>query len=199
MIKASKNIRLEKPLDFAHTVLDRYLSPGDVTIDCTAGRGHDTLLLCNLVGASGHVFTIDVQAEAIQSTRDLIHSHNFGQRVTFIEEDHRHLEELIPEVYHGRIAGICFNLGYLPRSNKEVITTAQSTLAALDASTKVLADGGVITIVMYSGHPGGVEEVGSVLNWAQSLNQEFFTVFDYRIVNQKNSPPSLVVVCKLKN
>jgi hypothetical protein len=38
------------------------LRPGDTAVDATCGNGHDTLALAELVGPSGRVFALDLQA-----------------------------------------------------------------------------------------------------------------------------------------
>ena len=38
-------------LEWAHKFIREHVKPGDLCIDATAGRGHDTALLCGLVGA----------------------------------------------------------------------------------------------------------------------------------------------------
>ena len=58
---------LERVLPFSKNLLEKALKPGDVAIDGTAGNGYDTLFLAELVGESGHVYSFDVQEEAIQS------------------------------------------------------------------------------------------------------------------------------------
>ena len=42
---------------------------GDICIDATAGNGHDTLLLAELVGASGSIIAFDIQEQAVQETK----------------------------------------------------------------------------------------------------------------------------------
>lgn len=50
---------------------------------------------------------------------------------------------------------VAFNLGYLPGGEKQVITRSETTLLALEAAKRILAPGGLISIVVYLGHPGG--------------------------------------------
>lgn len=50
---------------------------------------------------------------------------------------------------------VAFNLGYLPGGNKSVITVSNTTLLALKAAERVLMPGGLISLVVYIGHPGG--------------------------------------------
>ena len=55
---------------FAHALLQHVLQPGDVAIDATAGNGYDTLLLAQWVGDGGRIYAFDVQAQAIEATRE---------------------------------------------------------------------------------------------------------------------------------
>lgn len=50
---------------------------------------------------------------------------------------------------------VAFNLGYLPGGDKEIITRSETTLLALEAAKRILIPGGLISIVVYVGHPGG--------------------------------------------
>ena len=53
----------------SHDVLKEAVQKGDTVIDATMGNGHDTLFLCELVGEEGKVIAFDVQAQAVESTR----------------------------------------------------------------------------------------------------------------------------------
>ena len=59
-------------LSIAHRFIKEHVRPGDFWIDGTAGRGHDTVFLCELVGEKGKVLSFDIQEEAIASTRALL-------------------------------------------------------------------------------------------------------------------------------
>lgn len=50
---------------------------------------------------------------------------------------------------------VAFNLGYLPGGDKTIITKPETTLPALEAAKGILMPGGLISLVVYVGHPGG--------------------------------------------
>lgn len=50
---------------------------------------------------------------------------------------------------------IAFNLGYLPGGDKTLITEPHTTLKALNVAKDILTPGGLISLVVYVGHPGG--------------------------------------------
>ncbi len=167
----------------AHELLATY-SRGSLAIDATAGNGHDTLYLANLVGPTGTVWAFDIQPEALCRTTARLEGQQISvqlrlksgpplpttdvcHRVIAIEADHAEMVLYLPPQIRGRVAAIMFNLGYLPGADKECITTTSSTLTALDAAIMLLAPGGVLTVVVYPGHPGGREEADAVRSWFQ--------------------------------
>lgn len=96
----------------------------------------------------------------------------------------------------GKVGAVTFNLGYLPGSASDLTTTPDTTIRALNAAVRLLRPGGVVTIVVYTGHEGGTEEAEAVRTWATNLPQEQFHALSYRFVNQQNDPPRLVAVEK---
>ena len=58
-------------LGLAHDFMRRMVQPGAKCIDATAGKGRDTMLLCQLAGESGHVLAFDIQVDAIRQTSGL--------------------------------------------------------------------------------------------------------------------------------
>ena len=57
-------------VDLAHQLLAQRVQPGDVVVDATCGKGHDTLFLARAVGPGGRVYAFDIQAAAIQASRE---------------------------------------------------------------------------------------------------------------------------------
>jgi 16S rRNA C1402 N4-methylase RsmH len=110
----------------AHSLIKAKLRPGDIAIDATVGNGHDTLFLVDQVSPSGKVYGFDIQQAAIDSTWAKVESCcNAPQRpecLTLIQANHADMDEIIPAQYHGKISAIMFNLGYLPGSDKSIIT-----------------------------------------------------------------------------
>ena len=54
----------------AREVILRAVEPGDTVVDATMGNGHDTQMLCETVGPEGRVWAFDVQAQAVEETRN---------------------------------------------------------------------------------------------------------------------------------
>jgi len=183
-------------LPFAHAVTRRALRSGDIAIDATAGNGHDTVHLAKTVGEDGCVYAIDIQPQAIRATRHKVSTRTPDVDVRLVEGDHAALHSHVDAPDAGNVGAIMFNLGYLPRADHDVTTSPDTTIPALDHAISLLKPGGVLTIVMYTGHEGGPEEAAAVQQWADALPQESFRVLSYRFTNRKNDPPHLVAVEK---
>lgn len=171
----------------SHELLKEIVAHGDLVIDATAGKGHDTLLLAQLVGQDGLVYAFDIQAEAITASQKLLESHQLSSRVRLIEDSHSHLKNYLKA--DATVSAAIFNLGYLPGSDKTIITQASSTIAAIQDIQDLLKEKGRIVIVAYHGHAGGPEEHQALLTYLQSLEQSKWTVLQYQFINQKNNPP----------
>lgn len=187
---------LKRIIPFAHELLTRSVRVGDTVVDATCGNGNDTLLLCKLVGDSGHVYAVDIQQRAIDSTKKLLSEHHYTN-VTFIHDSHAKLDEYLPNDLKGKLGGAVFNLGYLPRSDKKIITKGDSTIRAIETLLEYIREKALVVIVIYHGHEGGAEEKEAVLNYVQKLDQKKFAVLKYEFINQKNNPPFVVAIEKL--
>lgn len=153
----------------AHRFIKDSLKNGDIAIDATLGNGHDAFFLAELVGAQGHVYGFDIQAEAVENTKRRLSASGLLDRITLFQASHAAMERFIPHPHHDHIQAIMFNLGYLPGGDKTVITRTESTLAALNAACNLLAPGGRLSVLAYPGHAGGDSEAEAVQNWLATL------------------------------
>lgn len=182
-------------LNYSHYLLEESVREGDVVIDATCGNGNDTLFLSKLVGETGHVFAFDIQKQAIENTKKLINDNGFDH-VSVINDSHSHMNKYLPEGIDDEIGGAIFNLGYLPRSDKSIITKGESTITAIDAILTQLKKNGLIVIVVYHGHEGGKSEKEMILKHVIHLDQKQYAVLQYGFINQKNNPPFIIAIQK---
>lgn len=175
----------------AQDQIKRQLQPGQTAIDATTGNGHDTVFLAPLVGTSGMVFGFDIQEQALIHTRQRLLAAGLEKRVTLIQDGHENMLSHIPPRAQGNISAVMFNLGYLPNSDKRTITRPDTTLAAIESAARILAAGGVMTILVYLGHAGGQAEGDAIERLLDSLDKEQF-----RIVLHASAGPRLYVVRK---
>ena len=179
-------------VDFSHFLLREALKSGDKALDATAGNGHDTKFLAELVGAEGRVFSFDIQKEAIANTKKLLQEAKLEENVELIKNSHAELDQYLNE----EISAAIFNLGYLPGGNKEIITKSKSTLRALKKAVLLLKKDGVVVLVIYSGHDGGDEEREAVLDYVTDLDYKKYNVLNYKFLNQPGPPPEVVAIKK---
>lgn len=189
-----KNETLRGAVPLSHYFLRERVRPGDLVVDATCGNGFDTLLLARLIGESGTVWAFDVQPSAIAATRELLEREGGPDRVRLIEAGHERLGEFVPE----GIAAAVFNLGYLPGGDAALVTDPANTVAALRQAAELLAPGGIITVAIYTGHDGGMEEAQAVENWAASLHPGRFNAWRHRQLNRPETAPYLVFVERIR-
>lgn len=189
-----RDMGLMRVLPFAKHLLREHVVPGTVAIDMTAGNGHDTLFLAELVG-DGHVYAFDVQEEAVVATRQRLEEAGMSERVSVIHDSHHTVQTVVADETRPITAAV-FNLGYLPGSDKTVTTIGETTIDALRQLQDVMAIGGVIVVVIYHGHDSGKIERDEVLAYVESLDQKQAGVLRYGFINQVNHPPFIIAIEK---
>jgi predicted methyltransferase len=189
-------LKLDRILPFAKNLLEKAINSGDIAVDATLGNGHDTLFMAGLVGETGRVYGFDVQEDAIRKSTDRLFQHGMSNRVTIFHEGHEQLSKMIPAEHHGKITGAIFNLGYLPGSDKTIVTKPETTISAMEQLLQIMAPEGVIILVIYHGHEEGAVERDALLHYCHHLDQNKAHVLQYRFINQKNNPPFIVAIEK---
>ncbi len=167
-----------------HAFLQQHVKPGAVCIDATAGRGRDTALLCRLSGPSGRVLAFDVQQCALDQTAALLEAE--GLRAELNLDSHVHMADYAAA---GSVDCIVFNFGRLPGGDPQIMTHADSSVAAVQAALKLLKPGGVMALAIYYGGANGYEERDAVLEALRGVDDSRFSVLccDWR--NRRNDPP----------
>ena len=179
-------------LAFARQLIEGRLKNGGRALDGTAGNGRDTLFLAQLAGGNGKVWAFDIQAQALSNTAGLLHENGVEGQVELIAASHADLADYVREPLDAAM----FNFGYLPGGDKTVTTKADSSVRAMQAAAALLAEGGLLTAVVYSGHLTGLAEAAAIEQWAAALQQEQYQVLHYRFTNQRNHPPQLLAIEK---
>lgn len=189
-------MKLDRVLPFAHQLLEKCVHTGDLAIDATMGNGHDTVYLANLVGENGKVYSFDIQREAFLSTEKKLKDKQLQDRVILSLCGHEKLESVIPADYIGKVTGAIFNLGYLPGGDKSIVTTAETTIQAIEQLLTLMAPEGIIVLVIYHGHPEGAIERDQLLSYVHSIDQKRAHVLQYRFLNGINHPPFIIAIEK---
>lgn len=178
-------------LGVVHDFLSRFVKPGSFCIDATAGKGRDTAFLCRLCGEEGRVLAFDIQQDAVNATRELLDKEGLCAQVLL--DSHAHMENYAqPET----VDCIVFNLGRLPGGDPKIFTRADSTLAAIDASLRLLKEGGMMAIALYYGGENGYTERDAVIEHLRSLDDRRYTVLICDWSNRRGEPPMPIFVWK---
>lgn len=189
-------MKLERILPFARRLLVQAVGPGDIVIDATLGNGHDTTFLAGLVGETGTVFGFDIQKEAIVSTTARLCENGFSERAILFHKGHEHILTSVPKEHFGKVKGAIFNLGYLPGGDKSIVTTSETTIAAVNQLLEIMAAEAIIVLVIYHGHEEGAVERDELLQYVKELDQQKAHVLQYQFINQANHPPFIIAIEK---
>jgi 16S rRNA C1402 N4-methylase RsmH len=174
-------------------VLD-VLSEGDSAVDATAGTGADTVFLANVVGENGRVYAFDNQWEAISKTAARLRAAGLTRRVSLFFRGHETMGDNEALRRDSGIKAFMFNLGYLPGGNHQKTTSAETTLTAIKSALKLLAPGGIITILAYM-HPEGRQEYDALSLYLSTLLNPY-DVYRVETVNHQNAPVLFVITKK---
>ncbi len=177
-----------RPTELLHLLLREVIRDGDLVVDATAGNGHDTVFLADCVGPTGKVLALDIQQQAIDSTRARLQESGLLGRASLHCVSHASLADLTAEA---TASVIIFNLGYLPGADHGTITQTAATLEALRASCQVLKPGGALAVVCYPGHPGGDQEAAAVEAFFQNLEKH--RTARYSMLATKKPAPFLLL------
>lgn len=187
------NYELRSARFLARDVLSQVLQPGDAVIDATMGNGHDTLFLCETVGASGRVYAFDIQEQAVTSAETLLQEHGMENRAKLFCCGHQEMDRFVTEP----VRAVVFNLGWLPGGNHAVTTKWETTREAVLKALGLLLPGGVLVICAYPGHAEGDRERRELIPFLSGLSNRTFNVLHQRFLNAGPGAPECFVAQKL--
>ena len=170
------------------------VKPGDLCIDATAGNGHDTELLCELVGETGQVLAFDIQEQALVSTKVRLEQAGTADRAHLILDGHERMAGYAEE---GTVSCIVFNFGYLPGGDHKMGTQAETSVAAVKSGLDLLKKGGLMSLCIYSGKDTGYEERDQLLTFLKQLDSRKYLVVCCEYLNREHHPPLPVLIIKI--
>ena len=176
----------------AREVILRAVEPGDTVVDATMGNGHDTQMLCETVGLEGRVWAFDVQAQAVEETRNRLRAQGLDGRAELILSGHEHMAEYVK----GPVKAVMFNLGWLPGGDHEVTTRWETTRTAVESALDLLAPMGVLVICAYPGHAEGEREKQELTAFLGGLDNRRYNVLHQRFLNAGPGAPECFVIQK---
>ncbi len=169
-----------------------HLRKGDTAVDFTMGNGHDTEFLSKTVGPTGKVYAFDVQAAAVESTRNNLAAAGCPENYTLIHDSHHRVADYVKEPFR---AGM-FNLGWLPGGDKSITTLRETTLPAIEAAISLMDRDAVINVAVYPGHEEGDAEGKLIEDYLSSLSRFRVCCTKIKILNSPTSPYFFVIESK---
>ena len=176
----------------AADILRNALAPGDTAVDATMGNGHDTLFLCQLVGKMGRVYAFDVQAQAVENTKQRLNEAGVLSRAALFCLGHEHMAEKVTEP----VSAVVFNLGWLPGGDHSVTTHWETTQKAVESALSLLKPLGMLVICAYPGHAEGDRERSALTDFLSALPPQQFNVLHQKFLNAGPGAPECFAVQK---
>lgn len=176
----------------AQDALARHIRPGDRVVDATMGNGHDTRFLAELVGETGEVIAMDLQADAVERTREALRQQGLLARCRLHCLGHEHMGQVVTSP----VDAVMFNLGWLPGGDKRITTRWETTRQAVTAAMELLRPGGLLTVCVYPGHPAGDEEREQLTALLAAVRPQAFNVLHQRFINAGPGAPECFLVQK---
>lgn len=180
---------LSPHLELAKTYWEKWLRPGDIAVDATAGNGRDSLFLAKL--SISALFVFDIQSTAIAKTQKYLQ--DYLQKVTFYCRSHVDIDQVVlpkpPRL-------VVYNLGYLPGGDKTLTTRTETTLASVKAALSILDFDGAISITCYPGHEEGAREEKALIDFFISLPPSMWSIQHHRW-DERPRLPSLFWITRI--
>jgi len=164
-----------------------FLDKRDIAIDATAGNGHDALFLAKILSKMGGLYCIDIQKKAIENTTILLKKNltkKDFQNINIEKVSHEDLSILV----QSGVNLIVYNLGYLPTSDKKIITKASSTINSIKSALNILAKKAAISIMSYVGHDEGEKEYIAIKKFLKTLDRKQYSVICHKWLNREKAP-----------
>lgn len=160
-----------------------------ICLDCTCGRGNDSLKLIKSVGQDGFLYCCDIQEEAALETEDRLSKEGYSNYKIF-NKSHDEIFEDIDK----NLDFVIYNLGYLPKSDKKIVTKPETTISSIKQAMDRLSSDGIILVVSYLGHEGSFEERSAVDDFFKTTDQKKYAVEKIEFYNQVNNPPVIYIL-----
>ena len=178
--------------------MHNYVKDVKIAVDMTVGNGFDSKNILEILKPE-KLYCFDIQQEALDNSKILLENHwkcdSTGIFANFelILENHKNFDKFVKE----NIDFAMYNLGYLPKGDKNITTNAEDVEESLKKLLGKLNSKGLIFITFYIGHSAGQIESLEISKFLQNLNQKEYTILKFTFENQKNNPPYVVMIQKI--
>ena len=190
---------LQSHLSLAHSLWRATLQQGDIAVDATAGVGHDAAILASLVGPSGTLHALDVDAAALEACAERVRDEANAACLRISAQSHAAPP---PGLAPRSATVVAFNLGFLPtraRSDAAPPTTdAETTVEALASwALGAVKPGGHVSLAIYPGHDQGAREAVALRAFAERLPSSAWRATAHQPVNHEPTAPLLLSLHRL--
>ena len=171
-------------------ILDKVNLCNKTVIDATLGNGNDSLKILEKMHG-GKLYGFDIQKMAIENSEKLLNRKGF-ENYELIEDSHENIERYV----EGEVELVIYNLGYLPRSDKKIVTKPKSTVESVKKAVSMLSETGIVIVVSYIGHEGSFEENSALEELLKNLDQHKYKVEKRQFFNQIHTPPIVYLISR---
>lgn len=182
---------IKKLTSFNKTIIDRYIEREPlVAIDCTVGNGSDILYLCKNLTKDAVVTGFDIQKPALDNTEEVLKEKGLIN-YKLIHDGHENIDNYFKEESADIIV---YNLGYLPKYDKNITTLVDTTLISIKKALSIIKQRGIISIAAYPGHSEGSKEKEALDQFLSTIDPKIYHVLKCEYINQANTPPLLYYI-----
>lgn len=162
-------------LHLNHVLIKSLVDQNDYVVDMTCGNGYDTEFLAQI---SNHVFTFDIQIEALQHTKERLKEY---QNITYVHDSFEHVFN-----YVDNAKLFVFNLGYLPGGDKSITTKKEITLRTIKKLHKAIMNGSHIVMMSYVVHEEGLLEYQLLHDYLKT--EQSYQIYETEALHKDNAP-----------
>jgi len=181
---------ISNALGLSKEYMDKKMKNALVVVDATMGNGFDTCYLRSKLDSKGFLYAFDIQKTAIENTKKRLIENKIYSNVLLINDSHVEFKKYIDK----EVDLIVYNLGYLPKGDKNITTLSESTLKSIKNGMDILNHKGLIIITIYPGHIEGEKEFNIISEFLKTVDQKKFEIIKIEFYNQINRPPVLFII-----
>lgn len=178
--------------DIVYNFLNKFKDKKIVAVDMTVGNGNDICNICSIVGKDSEIYGFDISKDAINTSTEKLKIYDY-MKLNLILDGHENIKSYIND----KLDLVVYNLGYLPKGNKNITTDYKTVIKSLNKVFEILNKNGLIIITFYPGHESGKLESIEIEKYLEKKDQKKYRILKLDFINQVNNPPYVIVIERL--